>query len=275
MDDVFISHSGTKDLAQVLAAHLQAAGYSVWWDQSLLPHNLYGDVITQRIGEAKAVLVIWSEAARGSTWVRAEADLARQQNKIVQVSTDSKLLPLPFNQIQCVSLERWDRAPGAPEWQAVLASLAELTHRAPIVVKDSWKARAMRLLAPGSPWRWAFLVALLLLAGLGALVARNLFVPPAIIVTSPPGGYFFVDSNTRVITPPELARLNAAQLRIARNEIYAREGLPFSSADLSAYFSALPWYHPRVGGGTLNGVEQKNVLIIKAAEAARNMPTGQ
>ena len=38
----------------------------------------YGDVITEKIGEAKAAIVVWSEDAAASEWVRAEADVAAQ-----------------------------------------------------------------------------------------------------------------------------------------------------------------------------------------------------
>ena len=41
-----------------------------------------------------------------------------------------------------------------------------------------------------------------------------------------------------------LATLNEKQLRIRRNEVYARKGRPFKSADLRAYFFAKPWYKP-------------------------------
>lgn len=78
MVDVFISYS-RADQSQVamLARKIAEEGYQVWWDQDLPPHLSYGDVITAKITEARAAVVVWSETAVQSEWVRAEADVAR------------------------------------------------------------------------------------------------------------------------------------------------------------------------------------------------------
>ena len=75
MVDVFISYS-RENKARVadIAAAVTAAGYDVWWDAELPPHRSYGDVITEKIGYAKAAIVVWSHASAQSEWVRAEAD---------------------------------------------------------------------------------------------------------------------------------------------------------------------------------------------------------
>ena len=72
MVDVFISYS-RSDLAAVtrLAEAVEAAGYDVWWDADLPPHLSYGDVITAKIGMAKAAIVVWSKDSAASEWVRA------------------------------------------------------------------------------------------------------------------------------------------------------------------------------------------------------------
>src|SRR6478736_2566809 len=101
MVDVFISYS-REDLAAVtrLAQAVEAEGYEVWWDADLPPHLSYGDVITAKISSTKAAIVVWSKASTASQWVRAEADMARNQNKLIQTAIDSVMPPLPFNQIQ-------------------------------------------------------------------------------------------------------------------------------------------------------------------------------
>ena len=80
MVDVFISYSRT-DLAAVtrLAEAVEAEGYDVWWDADLPPHLSYGEVITNKIGDCKAAIVVWSKESAASEWVRAEADMARNQ----------------------------------------------------------------------------------------------------------------------------------------------------------------------------------------------------
>ena len=127
MVDVFISYSRT-DLAAVtrLAEAVEAEGYQVWWDADLPPHLSYGDVITAKIGIAKAAIVVWSQASVASEWVRAEADMARNQKKLVQTALDNVMPPLPFNQIQFAEIGDWHGEPDHPGWRKVKASLAEL-----------------------------------------------------------------------------------------------------------------------------------------------------
>lgn len=60
MVDVFISYSrDNQSVVRKLADAVKAEGYSVWWDDELPPHLSYGDVITEKIAEAKAAIVVW------------------------------------------------------------------------------------------------------------------------------------------------------------------------------------------------------------------------
>jgi len=80
---------------------------------------------------------------------------------------------------------------------------------------------------------------------------------------SVPSGFIFADSDRRLLTPAELQRLSKDDLRIARNEIFARRGRYFDSADLKAYFARLPWYAPNSWNPKLNAIEQANVALIE------------
>jgi hypothetical protein len=130
MVDVFISYSRT-DLAAVtrLAEAVEAEGYDVWWDADLPPHLSYGDVITNKIGAAKAAIVVWSKESAASEWVRAEADMARNQKKLIQVAIDNVMPPLPFNQIQYAELGDWQGEADHPGWRKVKVSLTELCRK--------------------------------------------------------------------------------------------------------------------------------------------------
>ena len=127
MADIFISYaSESEPRAKRVAAAMRAAGFSVWRDDELPPHRAYAEVIEERLADAKAVVVLWSRAAARSQWVRAEADLARGADKLVQIALDDVLPPLPFNQIQCARLADWNGEADNQEWRQVLASLKEL-----------------------------------------------------------------------------------------------------------------------------------------------------
>ena len=127
MVDVFISYS--RDDAEkvgMLARMIADEGYEVWWDADLPPHMSYGDVITAKIGAAKAAVVVWSDTAAKSEWVRAEADVARNQKKLIQTNIDNVMPPLPFNQIQCAAIGDWDGSADHRGWSKVKQSLVAL-----------------------------------------------------------------------------------------------------------------------------------------------------
>jgi len=125
--DVFISHQrGSQAVTQRVAEQLRAAGLTVWFDEDLMPDRSFTDAIVERLESAKAVLVLWSELAARSDWVRAEADFARQHHKLVQASVDGSIPPLPFNQIQCASLKGWDGDGDDRDWKKVAAAVSGL-----------------------------------------------------------------------------------------------------------------------------------------------------
>ena len=85
-------------------------------------------------------------------------------------------------------------------------------------------------------------------------------------VAAPSQGFIFPDSDRRLLTRDEVAPLDKPQLRIARNEIYARRGRKFVIPEVREYFQQFDWYDPRFGEIELTYVEQKNVDLIRGFE---------
>jgi TolB-like protein len=132
MTDIFISYARSSErTAAAVQESLAQLGYAVWRDDALPIHRSYPQVIEERLKAAKAVVVLWSKDAAASDWVRAEADVARADGKLVQVSLDATLPPIPFIQIQCGDLAGWSGDPAAPAWRKLIASLTELVGSAP------------------------------------------------------------------------------------------------------------------------------------------------
>ncbi|HKR25632.1 MAG TPA: toll/interleukin-1 receptor domain-containing protein, partial [Allosphingosinicella sp.] len=131
MVDVFISYARADQAAvRRLAEAVKREGYAIWWDDELPPHRSYSDVITEQIGAARAAIVVWSESAAASEWVRAEADVARNQKKLIQTSLDGRQPPMPFNQIQFAQIGDWRGEDDHPGWRKVKESLAALAGEA-------------------------------------------------------------------------------------------------------------------------------------------------
>ena len=127
MSDVFISYArSTAKQASAVAEALRSAGYTVWLDEDLPAHRPYAREIEAQLKAARAALVIWSAEAAQSEWVLSEANRAREERKLVQVSVDRAQLPMPFDQIQCADLSGWKGGAEHAGWRKVLHSLAEL-----------------------------------------------------------------------------------------------------------------------------------------------------
>ena len=127
MTDVFVSYARSDEPEAIkIAEALRSHGYQVWRDDEIPGHGAYGKVIEENLTSAKAVLVVWSAEAAQSDWVRAESDKARVAGTLIQVSIDGTLPPLPFNQIQCTDLSRWDGDLTSDAWRKVEKSVAAL-----------------------------------------------------------------------------------------------------------------------------------------------------
>lgn len=132
MIDVFLSYGrASLGVAKGAAMELRSAGFAVWFDEHLPAHRAYSEVIEEQLDSAKAVLVLWSQAAAQSQWVRSEANRARETGRLVQARLDDARLPMPFDQIQCADLRGWSGDPQTPGWLSIIESIAALAERQP------------------------------------------------------------------------------------------------------------------------------------------------
>jgi hypothetical protein len=102
-----------------------------------------------------------------------------------------------------------------------------------------------------------------------AASAKNYPMPAPPPAPPPPvveQGFIFADSDRVRLTPAMLRNLSPAQLRLARNEIYARRGRFFRDPTLAEYFSRFAWYRPYAWDVPLNAIEQANVSLIGSME---------
>ncbi len=82
------------------------------------------------------------------------------------------------------------------------------------------------------------------------------------------------DSNTRLLNRDELNLYSDADLRVIRNEIYARHGLIFKSQDLSTHFNSMSWYLGTISDMnqiSLSEIERENVNSIVEIESEREI----
>ena len=83
--------------------------------------------------------------------------------------------------------------------------------------------------------------------------------------------YVLPDSDKALLTNADLDGLTQEELRIARNEIYARHGRTFNDPQLQAYFNACDWYEGTISpsdfqDSSLSDLERANRALIVAYE---------
>jgi hypothetical protein len=87
-----------------------------------------------------------------------------------------------------------------------------------------------------------------------------------------PGHFNSVESYLtpadRIVTEAELQGRSKAELRVMRNEVYARHGRVFQSPDLHDYFTRKPWYsqNPSYSDSLLSDVDKGNIRIMQESE---------
>lgn len=152
MADIFLSYAhADKALAAVLADAL-SAHFSVWWDKDLDAACAWRKELEERIDAARCVVVLWSEAARSSDFVRSEAARAVQRRTLLQVSLDGGDVPLGFTESQWLDLAGWNRDAADPQLRSLLVAPIEKrvrgSRRALLVGLDAYRGQGFQ--APAS-----------------------------------------------------------------------------------------------------------------------------
>jgi TolB-like protein/Flp pilus assembly protein TadD len=163
---IFLSYAhGDHAQAQRLAAALQKAGYTVWWDALIEGGSRYAQTIDDALQSADAVLVLWSKRSVDSDWVRDEAAQGRDRHRLVPLSLDGTHPPLGFRQIQVIDLSRWHGRGQPHELDAIRRAIATaMGHTTAPVAAEPAQFTRRGAIAAGAG-------ALAVAAGGGAIVA--------------------------------------------------------------------------------------------------------
>lgn len=79
----------------------------------------------------------------------------------------------------------------------------------------------------------------------------------------------FPQASDKLLTADDVNNLSGWDLKIMRNEIYARHGYIFKTEEMKSYFSYEKWYVPKYEkvDDMLTDVEKKNIELIKRYES--------
>lgn len=116
--DAFLSHNGAdKETARSLGAQLQIAGAGIWFDEwELRAGDSIPGKINDALGRVDCFIILWSETASSSNWVRAELEVGIQRGidedslRVVPVIIDDTPLPPLLRPLRWVDLRDGDIA---------------------------------------------------------------------------------------------------------------------------------------------------------------------
>lgn len=127
MNDIFVSYAREdRAQAELLAAALEAHGWSVFWDRLIPSGQTWRSFVGKALSDARCVVVAWSSSSIESHWVHEEADDARQRGILVPVLFENVTPPLGFRSVQAADLTLWDGEHTAVSFARFVTDLGRL-----------------------------------------------------------------------------------------------------------------------------------------------------
>lgn len=135
MNDIFISYASVdREKAKIFALAFSEKGWSVFWDQHIAIHEQFTDVLQRELDNAKCVVVLWSQEAVKSQWVKEEALAAAQRKVLYPVLIDDIEIPFGFRSIQTIQMLGWHGDVSHPNFKRLTTDLAKaIGNRKPII----------------------------------------------------------------------------------------------------------------------------------------------
>jgi hypothetical protein len=114
MSDIFLSYSHQdRERVRPVVALLEAQGWAIWWDRTLLPGQHWEDQLREELKNCRAVVVVWTRNSVTSKWVQLEASEGLKIDGLVPIQLDQfEAAPIPndFKHIHAADLTTWTEA---------------------------------------------------------------------------------------------------------------------------------------------------------------------
>lgn len=272
--DIFISYSRQDiEVVDKICKHLEANGITYFRDIfDIAISNIFPQTLADGILSSKLVLFIASQHSFASNYTSKEVTFAYQNHiTILPLAVDDTPMPtrysFMFSDVQCLSLTNTPIQRLMEDIKKVLSEHNDTNQPSQHIQVAQPK---MSVAKKGVS-----------LKGIVAIILATIIIVAALGV----GAYYFLADKTttteitynsadeyyhitgsRKLTYDDIKGLSNRELRIMRNEIYARHGYIFQDAMLRDHFLQKPWYTPQTKNVALSNIEQYNVLFIKSYE---------
>lgn len=124
---VFLSFkTEQRDSAFRLRSALTRRGFTVWWQEEIQCGREWHGEVDAAVEAASCIVVLWSEAAMASPWVRHEASQAIVRGVYAPARLQAMEIGSPYNRIQATDLIGWTGDENHPGFQNLVARILEL-----------------------------------------------------------------------------------------------------------------------------------------------------
>ena len=126
---IFLSYNREDQAHGKGSPRRSARGFNVCGDAALRSGETDDQVTEKALREAKAVVVLWSKKSVDSNWVRAEASIGQEHNRLAPVKIEACDLPVMFRLVQTAELTHWKGDARDAAWGAFLSDVRKLVER--------------------------------------------------------------------------------------------------------------------------------------------------
>src|SRR5215831_11186815 len=122
--DIFLSYAREdSSWAATMAQAFENAGWSVWWDSTIGTASKWMRVVESELERARCVVMLWSDHAMQSDWVRREGMAGLDRDVLIPVRIRESEIPEVFGSIQFANLITWNGDQSAPSFMELLQSI--------------------------------------------------------------------------------------------------------------------------------------------------------
>ena len=270
--DIFISYSRQdKEAVDMICKHLDNNNISYFRDIfDISISSTFTQTLADAILSCRLVLFIASKHSFASSYTSKEVTFAYQNHiAIMPLLVDNTPMPtnysFMFSDVQCMSLQNTSMQRLIGDIDNLLAgnnTQIQAPKHVPLRTQyNTRKGKKRGCLGTAFMFLGIFFTAMIILA---ILFPGNQTSTETEMVSND-GGYYHITSS-RLLTEEDIKGKTKHELRIMRNEIYARHGYIFKDPILRDYFMQKSWYKPTTISVTFNDIEQYNVRFIQLHE---------
>lgn len=272
--DIFISYSRQdKETVDMICNHLDANNISYFRDIfDISISSTFTQTLADAILSCRLVLFIASKHSFASNYTSKEVTFAYQNHiAIMPLLVDNTPMPtnysFMFSDVQCMSLQNTSMQRLIGDIDNLLAgNNTQIQAPKHVPLRTQYNTRKGK--------KRGCLGTIFMAIG----ILATLFFALVIIDTNSRNssntqvgiesieGDFYHITGSRKLTEEDIKGKTKHELKIMRNEIYARHGYIFKDPILRDYFMQKSWYKPTTISVTFNDIEQYNVRFIQLHE---------